>query len=142
MRAWPSPLWHSRRAMIRTITRTLAVALALALASPLAEAAPPGMPDPSQMSGIPRPDGNIPPGTITVRCLIGGFSNPAIGTEVELEITTPTGLQIRKATTVDKGRATFSGLEEFFDQSVVAKATIAGQAMHSQSFVISRQTGI
>lgn len=115
---------------------------ALALASPLAHAAPPGMPDPSQMSGIPRPDPNIAPGTITVRCLIGGFANPAIGVEVELEITTPTGLQTRKATTVDQGRATFSSLEEFYGQAVVAKATIAGQPLQSQSFVLGPQAGI
>jgi hypothetical protein len=128
--------------MIIEITRTLAVALALALVSPLAEAAPPGMPDPSQMSGIPRPDPNIAAGTVTVRCLIGGFANPAIGVEVELEITTSTGLQTRKATTADRGRATFSGLEEFYEQPVVAKATIAGQPLQSQSFVLGPQTGI
>jgi hypothetical protein len=108
----------------------------------VAEAAPPGMPDPSQMSGIPRPDPNLAPGTITVRCLVGGFANPAVGIEVSLEITTPSGLQTRKATTVEQGRATFSGLEAFFDQSVTAKATIAGQPIQSQSFVLGRQSGV
>jgi hypothetical protein len=120
----------------------LLLALAGQVASPAAEAAPPGMPDPAQMSGIPRPDGNLAPGTITVRCLVGGFANPAVGIEVELEITTPTGLQTRKATTVEQGRATFSGLDEFFDQSVIAKATIAGQPLLSQSFVLGRQAGV
>jgi hypothetical protein len=114
----------------------------LALASPAAEAAPPGMPDPMQMSGIPRPDANLAPGTITVRCLIATFANPAVGTEVTLEITTDAGLQIRKATTIEQGRATFSGLDEFFDQSVVAKATIAGQSLQSQPFVLGRQMGV
>jgi hypothetical protein len=114
----------------------------LALASPLAQAAPPGMPDPSQMSGIPRPDANLAPGTITVRCLVGGFANPAVGTKVELEITTAAGVQTREQTTVEQGRATFSGLEEFFDQSVIAKATIAGQALQSQPFVLGRQAGV
>jgi 5-hydroxyisourate hydrolase-like protein (transthyretin family) len=123
-------------------TPSLILALAFALASPVAEAAPPGMPDPMQMSGIPRPDANIAPGTITVRCLIATFANPAIGVEVELEITTPTGVQTRKATTIEQGRATFSGLEEFFDQSVVAKATIAGQPIQSQPFVLGRQMGV
>lgn len=126
----------------KPIVLVCAVLGVLALASPAAEAAPPGMPDPAQMSGIPRPDANLAPGTITVRCLVGGFANPAVGIEVSLEITTPTGLQTRKATTVEQGRATFSGLDEFFDQSVVANATIAGQPLQSQSFVLGRQAGV
>lgn len=122
--------------------RAGAVLGVLALATPAAEAAPPGMPDPAQMSGIPRPDANLAPGTITVRCVVASFANPAIGVEVELEITTPQGLQTRKATTVEQGRATFSGLDEFFDQSVTAKATIAGQPLQSQPFVLGRQMGV
>jgi hypothetical protein len=128
----------------RLLTGTV-LGAALALASPFASpvmAAPPGMPDPSQMSGIPRPDPNIPAGTITVRCLIGTFSNPAIGVEVELAITTPSGPQTRTATSADQGRATFSGLEEFYGQAVVAKATIAGQPLQSQSFVLGPESGI
>jgi hypothetical protein len=132
-----------KRTFIRALTVALGSFIVLGvLASPVAEAAPPGMPDPSQMSGIPRPDPNLAPGTITVRCLVGGFANPAVGIEVELEITTPSGLQMRKQMTVEQGRASFSGLEEFFDQSVVAKATIAGQPLQSQPFVIGRQAGV
>lgn len=128
----------------RTWRGTLACAVlgVLVLASPAAEAAPPGMPDPASMSGIPRPDGNLAPGTITVRCVVATFANPAVGVEVSLEITTPTGVQTRTATTVEQGRATFSGLDEFFDQSVVAKATIAGQPLQSQPFVLGRQMGV
>ncbi len=40
-----------------------------------AAAAPPGMPDPVKMSGIPRPDPALAVGTVTVRCLgAAGFT--------------------------------------------------------------------
>lgn len=109
-----------------------------------AEAAPPqGMPDPSQMSGLPRPDPNVGVGAVTVRCLIGGFANPAIGVEVELEITTDSGPVVRTATTdADKGRARFEGLEQFFGATMVAKATVAGQPLRSQEFVLGPSSGI
>ncbi|PRP98324.1 hypothetical protein ENSA5_30570 [Enhygromyxa salina] len=102
---------------------------------------PPGMPDPASMSGIPRPDPNLSPGTVTVRCLNGSFANPALGVEVELEISTAAGPQTRTATSADQGRAVFSGLDEFFGASVVAKATVAGQQLRSQSFVLGPQAG-
>ena len=54
---------------------------ALVAPSP-AEAAPPGMPDPRQMSGLSRPDPALAPGVLTVRCLLGGFSEPAVDVEV------------------------------------------------------------
>lgn len=118
------------------------------------EAAPPqGMPDPSQMSGIPRPDPNVGVGAVTVRCLIGSFANPATGIEVQLEISsrpadradgaTASGPVVRTATTdVEKGRARFEGLEQFYGASMVAKATIAGQELQSQAFTLGPSSGI
>ncbi|HVH99165.1 MAG TPA: hypothetical protein VM869_10655 [Enhygromyxa sp.] len=108
------------------------------------EAAPPqGMPDPSQMSGIPRPDPNVGTGAVTVRCLIGGFANPATNIEVELEISTANGPVVRTATTdVEKGRARFEGLEEFYGATMVAKATVAGQELQSQAFTLGPSSGI
>ena len=47
--------------------------LVLLLAAPVH--AGPGMPDPRQMSGIPRPDPQIPAGEITVRVLLGSFDS-------------------------------------------------------------------
>lgn len=124
--------------------RGLLVAALVALAPlAIAEAGPPPqMPDPSRMSGIPRPDPNLTPGTVTVRCLDGGFANPAVGVEVSLEITTETGTEVREATTIDQGRATFTGLDEFFGRSVVAKASVAGQALQSQTFTLAPQAGV
>jgi hypothetical protein len=108
------------------------------------EAAPPqGMPDPSQMSGIPRPDPTVGIGAVTVRCLIGGFANPATGIEVQLEIATADGPVVRTATTdVEKGRARFEGLEEFYGATMVAQATVAGQELRSQEFTLGPSSGI
>lgn len=108
------------------------------------EAAPPqGMPDPSAMHGIPRPDPSVGAGAVTVRCLNGGFANPATGIEVELEIATADGPVVRTATTdADKGRARFDGLEQFYGATMVAKATVAGQQLRSQAFTLGPSSGI
>jgi hypothetical protein len=85
--------------------RTLAFALTLALTSSVF--AQPMMVDPSRMSGIPRPDGQVPPGTVTVRLIRGELSNRVVDHEVELESADG---NVRKVKTDDQGRATFSGL--------------------------------
>ena len=46
--------------------------------------AQPMMMDPSKMSGIPRPDPQVPPGTITVRLIRGELSNRMAGVDVGL----------------------------------------------------------
>lgn len=130
---------------MRFLRLTLACAAMTLVAPATTQAAPPpgmGMPDPAQMSGIPRPDPNLMPGTVTVRCLDGGFANPQIGLEVQLEITTSTGQQIRTATSADQGRALFAGLDEFLGDPVVATATVAGQTLRSQSFTLGPQAGV
>jgi hypothetical protein len=127
--------------MTRGRAWVLVAGLAL-LPSVVVAGPPPGMPDPSSMSGVPRPDPNLSPGTVTVRCLEGGFDGPAVGLEVELEITTDAGVVTRTATTVAQGRATFAGLDEFFGASVVATATVAGEPLRSQAFVLSPQAGV
>lgn len=123
---------------------TLATALVLALVPALAaQAAPPqGMPDPSQMSGIPRPDPNLPPDVVTVRCLEGGFDKPVLGVAVELELRAPDGTtKTLSLASGEAGRARFEGLGDHFGHSVVAKATFAGQTLTSQTFTLDGQTG-
>jgi len=117
--------------------------VALALAGAPASAAPPGMPDPSEMSGVPRPDPNLEVGTVTVRCLHGSFANPAVGTKVELELVGPKGeLETRSQLSVEKGRATFSDLENLIGYQVTARATVGGRALESQTFVLGRYSGV
>ena len=69
--------------------------------------AQPMMVDPSRMSGIPRPDPQVPAGTVTVRLIRGELSNRVTNHDVELA---DQGGQIKTAKTDEEGRATFSGL--------------------------------
>ena len=114
------------------------------LAPGRSQAAPPqGMPDPTEMSGIPRPDANLGAEVITVRCLDGSFANPAIGVSVELELVAPDGTKtIKTATTAEQGRARFEGLGDHFGHGATVRATVAGQALTSQSFILSGQMGV
>ena len=63
--------------------------------------------DPSKMSGIPRPDPQVPAGTITVRLIRGELSNRMIGIDVGL---IDADGKLQKQKTDDQGRATFAGL--------------------------------
>ncbi len=63
--------------------------------------------DPAQMSGIPRPDPQVPAGTVTVRLIRGELSNRVTGHAVELVDGAGKALS---AKTDENGRATFSGL--------------------------------
>ena len=85
----------------------LSVLLAVVLGLGSVAMAQPMMPDPAQMSGIPRPDGAVPPGTVTVRLLIGAFTNPIVDQEVSL--TSSSGTKF-KAKSDAAGRATFASV--------------------------------
>jgi hypothetical protein len=95
------------------------------------------MPDPKQMSGIPRPDGELPVGTITVRLIRGGFTNPLPGQTVEL---TAAGTAAKTAKSDASGRAQFSGLTP--GTRVKASTTIDGQRIESQEFEVPSAAGI
>jgi hypothetical protein len=82
-------------------------ALAAILLFSSVAAAQPMMVDPSQMSGIPRPDAQTPANTIVVRLIRGELSNRMSNHEVEL--VDSKGV-IQKSKTNEEGRATFSGL--------------------------------
>src|SRR5258707_557385 len=78
------------------------------------------MPDPKQMSGIPRPDGQMTPGTVTVRLIRGDLSNNITGHPVELHV----GDKVQTVKTDDAGRAEFNGLTP--GTSVTAVAVVDG----------------
>jgi hypothetical protein len=69
--------------------------------------AQPMMMDPSRMSGIPRNDPQVPPGTITVRLIRGELSNRMVGIDVQLA---DAAGKVTTQRTDAEGRATFSGL--------------------------------
>lgn len=125
--------------------RWAGLALAAMLCSPVALAGPPpnGMPDPKQMSGIPRADPNLSPGTVTVRCLDGGFDSPVEGLSVYLDAEAADGsVQEYWEQSHEQGRATFRGLQEHFGDTVVVRAKIGGQEVRSQPFVLNAQSGV
>lgn len=119
------------------------IAAAAMLWSAPAEAAPPPMMDPSAMSGIPRPDPKLAPGTVTVRCLgKAGFSAPAVDTDVTLEVTAPDGTtKSFTAKTQEQGRATFDALSDLIGGTAVASVTIGGAEVKSGSIKLLPQAG-
>lgn len=110
----------------------------------VAIAAPTPPIDPKMMSGIPRPDPQVPPGQVTVRVLgEGGFAEPLVGVEVTLEITPASGgaPQTRVATTIAEGRATFEDLASFVGGQAVARVAFAEAVVASQPIALLAETG-
>jgi hypothetical protein len=94
------------------------------------------MPDPKQMSGIPRPDGQMTPGTVTVRLIRGDLSNNITGHPVELHV----GDKVQTVNTDDQGRAEFIGLTP--GATATAVAVVDGERLESQAFPIQTQGGV
>src|SRR5438093_529664 len=64
------------------------------------------MPDPKQMSGIPRPVTDLPNGAVSVRLIRGELANNIANHIVELHV----GSKLLTAKTDEAGRAQFDGL--------------------------------
>jgi hypothetical protein len=94
------------------------------------------MPDPRQMSGIPRPVTDLPDNTVSVRVIRGSFDNNVAGQKVELHA----GSEVRTATTDQDGRAEFSGVAA--GTPVTFSATVDGENLQSQQFPFPGQGGI
>jgi hypothetical protein len=94
------------------------------------------MPDPKQMSGIPRPDGQMAPGTVTVRLIRGDLSNNITGHPVELHV----GDKVQTVNTDDQGRAEFTGLTP--GSTATAVAVVDGERLESQAFPVQTQGGV
>ena len=86
------------------------------------------MPDPRQMSGIPRPVTDLPQGHVSVRLIRGQLANNIQGHPVEMLA----GGKVLTVTTDENGRAEFSGVAS----GTVAKAiaTVDGERLESQEF--------
>jgi hypothetical protein len=95
------------------------------------------MPDAKQMSGVPLPVSDLPPGTVTVRVVRGSMANAIFGQLVELTTGAPSPAS---ATTNDAGRAEFSGLAP--GTRVKASATVNGERLESQEFTVPATGGI
>ena len=104
-----------------------------------AAVAQPMMVDPSRMSGIPRPDPQVPAGTVTVRLIRGELANRMIDVEVELS---DSDGKTRKQKTDAEGRATFAGLS---GGPFLARATdpqASDESVSSQSIELPADQGV
>ncbi len=93
--------------------------------------------DPAQMSGIPRPDPQVPAGEIIVRVIRGQMTNNVAGQEVELVSSSG---ESRKEKTGADGRARFAGLST--GSRWTARTELDGQALVSQPLDVTGQAGI
>lgn len=116
----------------------LLIGLGAALAVCAGAAATPSaqMPDARQMSGIPMPTSDVPPGSVSVRLVRGELTNNIAGHPVELHA----GARTDRATTDQDGRAVFSGVPP--GTSVHAMAEVDGQRLESQSFTLPPDAGV
>jgi hypothetical protein len=94
------------------------------------------MPDPKQMSGIPRPVDDLPAGSISVRLIRGSLTNNIVNHPVELRI----GSRVVSANTDENGRAQFDKVPS--GATVRAAADVDGEHLESQEFPAPAQGGI
>jgi hypothetical protein len=94
------------------------------------------MPDPKQMSGIPRPVTDLPAGHVSVRLIRGQLSNNIQGHPVEIV----GGTKPMVVNTDENGRAEFSGIAA--GTTVKAIANVDGERLESQEFPWPANDGI
>jgi hypothetical protein len=94
------------------------------------------MPDPKQMSGIPRPVDDLPKGSISVRLIRGALSNNISGHPVDLNV----GGKVTTVKTDENGRAQFDAVPP--GTTVKASADVDGEHLESQEFPAPAQGGI
>ena len=107
----------------------------------LASAQPGGfaMPDPKQMSGIPRPVDDLPNGAISVRLIRGSLSNNLTGHPVDLHV----GSKVITVKTDENGRAEFKDfITGTGGATVKATAEVDGEHLESQEFPAPTRGGI
>jgi hypothetical protein len=94
------------------------------------------MPDPKQMSGIPRPVTDLPNGAVSIRLIRGSLSNNITNFPVELHV----GGKVRTEKTDDAGRAEFKDLPA--GETLKATAVVDGERLESEEFPAPAQGGI
>lgn len=124
-------------------TRWIApVLLASFLFGDSAAAQGPGMPDPRQMSGIPRVDPQTEPGALVARVLRGSFQNPGTGLTVTLAISSADGkTETRTAVADAQGRATFD-VNGLAGATAVLSVDFEGEIIKSQVVNVDPNVGV
>jgi hypothetical protein len=97
------------------------------------------MPDPKQMSGIPRPVDDLPNGAISVRLIRGSLSNNLTGHPIDLHV----GPKVITLKTDENGRAEFKDfITGTAGAMVKATADVDGEHLESQEFPAPTRGGI
>jgi len=94
------------------------------------------MPDPKEMSGIPRPVNDLPSGSISVRLIRGALSNNITNHDVQLHV----GDKVLTAKTDENGRAQFDKVSP--GANVRATVDVDGEHLESQSFAAPAEGGV
>src|SRR5438552_7268817 len=94
------------------------------------------MPDPKEMSGIPRPVDDLPNGAISVRLIRGQLSNNITNHPVELHA----GDKVLTVKTDEAGRAQFNDVPP--GSTVKATADVDGEHLESREFPAPTRGGI
>src|SRR5262245_6040823 len=94
------------------------------------------MPDPKEMSGIPRPVDDLPNGAISVRLIRGQLSNNIANHPVELHA----GGKVLTVKTDENGRAQFNEVPP--GSTVKATADVDGEHLESREFPAPTRGGI
>jgi hypothetical protein len=129
-------VWRVLR-LTRTLVTLSFAALALAVAADGVEVhAQVQMPDPKQMSGIPRPVDDLPGGSLSVRLIKGDLANNIKGHPVELYIDG----KVQTVSTDADGRAQFDRLPP--GSTLRAVAVVDGERLESQQFPAPVEGGI
>jgi 5-hydroxyisourate hydrolase-like protein (transthyretin family) len=128
---------------MRTILGLVAALLLAIVAWPVVASAGPPPVDPKQMSGLSRPDPEVPAGAISVRVLLGSFEEPALEHEVTLHVANADGSKVESLTqtTGNQGRVTFENLKEFIGGQAVAEVAFDGVTMRSQPIALQDDVG-
>ena len=128
----------TKRATVLRIACFLCVLCSLCVlcAEPLKAQGGFAMPDPKEMSGIPRPVDDLPAGAVSVRLIRGSLSNNITGHPVELRV----GPKVITVKTDENGRAEFKDLPP--GTPVKASADVDGEHLESQEFPAPARGGI
>src|SRR5882757_4310583 len=129
---------RARFVLIKTILCVLCV-LCVGRAQLGAQGGGFAMPDPKQMSGIPRPVDDLPNGAISVRLIRGSLSNNLTGRPVDLHV----GPKVLTVKTDENGRAEFKDfISGTAGAMVKATAEVDGEHLESQEFPAPTRGGI
>jgi len=124
-----------RRLAMRTIRAAVSAVLCLIALLAGASSASAQMPDPRQMSGIPRPVDDLPNGSVSVRVIRGDMSHNLQNQPVEMRA----GNTTRTVNTDAEGRAQFDNIDA--GTPVKFSTVVDGERLESQEFAIQPRGG-